>query len=1334
MPPVSVETFLTNLAKSNLLAPDQAAELRRDLPRDSTASAAEKPTTASRPPSPDASPAPPPWFANKPDSPVQAAQIADRLVVRGWLTRWQADMLLAGRKAFFLGRYKLLDRIGGGGMGAVFKAQHTTMGRIVALKLMSSELMKDRVARARFNQEIQAAAALDHRHIVTAYDADCVADVHFLVMEYVEGQDLGAVILRGETLSIGWACEIIYQAALGLQHAHERGMVHRDIKPTNLLVTSDPETGLPLVKLLDLGLARFVSETRDDEGGLTRPGQVLGTPDYMAPEQAADTRRADIRSDIFSLGCTLFRLLTGQLPYKGENVLEKIVARATTDAPPIRSLRRDIPPQLEAVIARMLQRDPGGRYQTPGEVATALAPFADHAASQGAHLHHAALSAAPTGPALGQRPPANGANSASPELERFFQFLATEAADPHPSPAAKSANSKSGPAPSAFPLGRDAAGRRSPPLPRRSWLRRKCAHARTLLRLGWGRLHLEPRTVSAAALLLLTGGGLWLWNATGVAVLEIEWPAEDRGGATLHIDGRPALLTTTGPLVFSGPPGPRRVHFERPGFDAIDVVLNFQRSERKPFSPQWRRSALAIQHPRLGDLARRVAAGGDADVDSPAAIALRDELIDLVRQSATTPLALDAARLLPRVRWPVDHLSRENISEYELKTAEANSTGAAAGQIVGILGDSRLKHWNQVRSVAASADGSLFASAGLDGVVKIWEAATGDELRTFAVRSGPARVVFSPRGTALAAAAPRGGVTLLDARQGVVLAQLAGARPPVAFSHDARFLAALDVQGRVLVFRVADGDVYRTLVRKSSRSPASPGDRVEETLEFSHDDRLLAVGDRGPAHGVQVWDIETGMRRFSHPHALRPRFSPNDALLAAGVGDRGQLALWHTIDGKPARLLDEAGTPLAFLAAGNTLASMRNERVILWNLETGEEQGTLVDVAGIAAVSPDGTCLAAADQTFGWLKFWNLPQGGPRTAAGHARGIEALAFSPDSQTLATGGDDHRLKLWHPASATERLLAGSAAGPADLGPDGRILALATEGGGVKLWDLASRTASRTLDARARRILAVAFSPNGRYIAAIGDWGFFTTTLRLWDSSSGRELTLLGDHPGNTHALTFSPDSRSLAAAGDRRTVVIWDLETLQPRHTLEDQPDRITALEFNPRGTTLAVACRNHPVKLLDISQAEPQAGGGPPTIATALAYCPVRDCLALGTTDGRVEIWNAAGIECQATLAGAKAAVNSLSFSTDGAHLAAATSSGKIILWQISHGSQHAAPEQTLAIGPSGGIVHQARFTPEGRHLVTVNGNGTIYILRLAEFAPRRPPHPPTAATPAPEN
>jgi len=296
-------------------------------------------------------------------------------------------------------RYRVLEQIGAGGMGTVHKAEHRLMERMVALKVIRRELTDKQEAVERFRMEVKAAARLSHPNIVTAYDADQAGDVHFLVMEYVEGESLDKLIQRRGPLPVAEACDIVLQAASGLQHAFERGMVHRDIKPANLMVASGQrsvaskaEPTLPphldtsncplatshgpltTVKVADFGLARFASE-RSPSGSLTPVGAVVGTPDYIAPEQALEPQKADIRADIYSLGCTLYHMLAGRPPFPEGTALQKLMSHQERKPQRVSEIRADLPEELVHVLDRMMAKDPAKRYQTPAAVVEALTPF-----------------------------------------------------------------------------------------------------------------------------------------------------------------------------------------------------------------------------------------------------------------------------------------------------------------------------------------------------------------------------------------------------------------------------------------------------------------------------------------------------------------------------------------------------------------------------------------------------------------------------------------------------------------------------------------------------------------------------------------------------------------------------------------------------------------------------------------------------------------------------------------------------------------------------------------------------------------------------------------------
>jgi eukaryotic-like serine/threonine-protein kinase len=275
-------------------------------------------------------------------------------------------------------RYKIGRFLGAGGMGAVYQAEHRLMDRVVALKIIHHDLSRHPRVVERFRQEVKAAARLSHPNIVTAFDAEQAGDVHFLVMEFVDGMSLSQLVAKKGPLDIPYACTFARQAARGLQHAFEAGMVHRDIKPHNLMLTRKGQ-----VKILDFGLARLASETREELGlpigvdrpDLTRIGDVMGTPEFMAPEQITDASGADIRADIYSLGCTLYYLLTGKAPFTGATTLAVMLAKQNGTPRPIGQLRDDLPTDLVAAINKMMAKSPAQRLQTPAEVFKVLGAF-----------------------------------------------------------------------------------------------------------------------------------------------------------------------------------------------------------------------------------------------------------------------------------------------------------------------------------------------------------------------------------------------------------------------------------------------------------------------------------------------------------------------------------------------------------------------------------------------------------------------------------------------------------------------------------------------------------------------------------------------------------------------------------------------------------------------------------------------------------------------------------------------------------------------------------------------------------------------------------------------
>jgi serine/threonine-protein kinase len=300
--------------------------------------------------------------------------LAKELIRRDWLTAYQVNQILQDKGAsLIVGANRLQQRIGEGAMGQVFKAWNTRLGRTVAVKMIHKEHVTNQRAMDRFQQEMRSVGQLHHPNVLLVRDAGECAGRPYLVMDLIEGADLSKRVKKEGPLPVALAVKFTHQAALGLQHAYERGVVHRDIKPGNLLLTTAAD-GAPLVKIFDFGLSRLDGDTYN-AARLTHAGKLIGTVDYMAPEQAEDAHTADTRADIYSLGCTLYFLLVGKPPFPGASIAEKLAARMIGTPPSVRQLRPEVPAGLDAVMQRMMARQPDERYATPQEAAEAMIPF-----------------------------------------------------------------------------------------------------------------------------------------------------------------------------------------------------------------------------------------------------------------------------------------------------------------------------------------------------------------------------------------------------------------------------------------------------------------------------------------------------------------------------------------------------------------------------------------------------------------------------------------------------------------------------------------------------------------------------------------------------------------------------------------------------------------------------------------------------------------------------------------------------------------------------------------------------------------------------------------------
>ena len=344
----SVQTLLAIFRRVQVLAPDQVAQIARDLA---------------------------PHYKD-PNA------LADYLVEIDWLTVYQKQCIFDGHwNDLVIGPYIVLSQLGEGGVSEVFKAWDTTRGRIVALKVLRQNLTEHADALRQFQRELETVPRLNHPNVIKTFDADRFGNMHYFAMEFVEGVDLAKHIAQHGPSTIDQACDYIRQVAQGLQHAHLMNLVHRDIKPANLFLINAPQpavdwkpgttrrTSEPIVKILDWGLARVAVLPGDDPAAAAEleceKGALIGTADYIAPEQAHDASIVDIRGDIYSLGCTFYFLLTGQPPFTGMSLMQKLLQHREAPIPHVREIRPDVPEEVDEMVVKMMAKEPEDRYQIP---------------------------------------------------------------------------------------------------------------------------------------------------------------------------------------------------------------------------------------------------------------------------------------------------------------------------------------------------------------------------------------------------------------------------------------------------------------------------------------------------------------------------------------------------------------------------------------------------------------------------------------------------------------------------------------------------------------------------------------------------------------------------------------------------------------------------------------------------------------------------------------------------------------------------------------------------------------------------------------------------------
>jgi WD40 repeat protein/serine/threonine protein kinase len=1112
----------------------------------------------------------PPEYLAEATGPLQACctdarALARELVCRGRLTPYQANQLLKGHGAdLVLGPYQLLERLGEGGMGQVFKARHCKLGRVVALKVIHPECLADADSVRRFRREIQAAAQLDHPHVVRAYDAGEAGGRHFLVMECVAGIDLKRLVKERGPLPVAEACAYARQAALGLQHAHERGMVHRDVKPSNLLLVREPD-GLGVVKLLDLGLVRL-ARTADgaEPTTFTEEGWAAGTPDYLAPEQASDPRKADARSDLYSLGCTLYFLLAGRPPFPDGSATDKLIKHAMLDPVPVEQLRADVPPGLAAMLRKLLAKRPEDRFQTAADLAEALAalPGLGDRPPPGARAGgHPASPPLPT-----QRDSAADSTSAgwSAILERKTPSTAPAARQRRLWPAAVGGVILVGLAALAVLFLRRPGPNGAPTVPEPSLTPEQLAFAE-LGTLG-GRLRESRDDREQLRLDLLafrsTHGTVPLACVEAAAMLHGLPSPPDR------LDPEkipPAERFAWQPRELVAVLGEhRRRHWGGP-VNCVALSPDGKRlasGGREPVVRLWdadtgKELANLLGHTNaITTVAFSPDGGTLASGSGDGSVRLWDMSRVPSSPPAGRPARLDERTVLQGKQGTVYCVAFSPDGK-TLATADQDGTlqlwNVRAGTRRAVLRG----HTGKVRAVAFAPDGKTLASGGDDGTIRLWDMTEGEppanERAVGRERSPVLSLAFAPDGKTLVSGGQGAVVRRWDVATAAELTHVEQGSPvqAVAFNHDGRRLLTGTLQGVIKLWDTATGKPDATLVDthelagvmavawepRGGRLAVGTGDGIVRLwdagspaereplplpsdqpacLAVTPDGRALLTG--GSFDGkVRHWDLATGRQLepwvAGPPHsALQVAVHPDGRTLATANG-RGEVKLWEAATHQPLATLQRAGES----SKGYVLA---------------------------LAFSPDGRLLAAADQG-GLVRLWDVDARRARQPlGGHTSAAFCLAFAPDGTALASGGIDQKVQLWRNLEAEPvptTWTANHQVHGVAISPDGKTLAAACYYE-VTRWDVATGQKLTSLAIKNAFIYAVAFSPDGKTLAALGDNGL----LLWWDAATGKPR---GDWqapgPVPPSGLAFTPDSRHLAVLNGNGTIYVLRLEPSPP---------------------------------------------------------------------------------------------------------------------------------------------------------------------------------------------
>jgi WD40 repeat protein len=1017
-----------------------------------------------------------------------------------------------------LGPYRVLAELGRGGMGIVLRAYDPELRRTVALKVLPPD-RADAKARARFVREAQASAGIEHDHVVPVYAVANPADgLPYLVMQYVEGPTLRQRIEAEGRLDPHEAARICQQTADGLAAAHGAGVVHRDIKPGNVML----ERGTGRAKIMDFGLVRMSTVP----AGTTQDGTIPGTPEYMSPEQARAPDHVDARSDVYSLGVTLYEALTGEVPFRG--VAHLVLQQVLNDEPrPPRRLNDKIPRDLETICLHCLQKDPGKRYPSADALACDLRRFL-----AGQPIQARPIRAWERAVKWAKRRPAVAA------LLALVVFITV----------------------SGFGLV--------------TWQWRRADKAReeladTAKELAGKARELEIKNYVRN--IALADNELAVGNTGRAEELLEECPKDLRGWEWRYLKRRlrdfPPLTLPLGKHISGGK-----------GFD-----FAFSPDGRYLAAPCGERTV------KLWDLSTQkvvALAGHQGDVVriafSPDSRRLASASEDATIRIWETKPGREPTTLRGHT-GPVNGLAFSPDDGRHLASTSYDQTlrlwDASTGNLLHTF-PGFFKH-NIVVTVAFSPDGRYLVASGEDNTVKVWDVMSRREVATLRGHTDQVfSVGFNRDGRRLCSVGWDGLVKVWDMtqfREILTVREHSHGAWCVAFSADGRRVAVAEA------FPASTVKVYDALTGESIFTLGGHSTRVV-SVAFSPDGRRLASGSLDKT--VKVWEMETGQELLTlrdHTNLVgHVLFDPQGRRLASSSDD-GTIRIWdssgieESSDHRTRTLRGQAGMvwDVAFSPDAKRLASAGGDELAkVWDVATGQEVFALEHEDAVLSLnfSPDGERLASASNDRS-VKLWDARTGKMlRALKGFRGGVRCVAFSPDGKRLATADISENVKVWEAETGKELLcLAGhkTFVRVVTFSLDGRQLATCGVDGTVRLWDATTGKEARLPLSYNRRVMSLAYSPKKRLLAS----GDASQKVMIWEAATGNEVLIprhrdLAGHTNYVIALAFSPDGERLASASWQE-VIVWDTWTGEKIKTLRGPVGQIQSVAFSCDGKLAA---------------------------------------------------------------------------------------------------------------------------------------------------------------------